>query len=170
MCQMLYRVLKRDSFIVNREETINDRIRPSALYTIVSSHSVNHTKLELLKWRPTHVTSRSTVIIVSTAFDVDLLAKTRLSLSVRNKIVILSPYPSIPGLKRIVKEWRKETDKPIYLVSVTDEDNMEQLPDTNLAFSVLCKVSIYNHFILTFYGPFCSTLNLLFYSLGCLGW
>ncbi|XP_026314570.1 fatty acid synthase-like [Hyposmocoma kahamanoa] len=137
MCQMLYRVLKRDSFIVNREETVNDRIRPSALYSVLSSHSINHTKLELLKWRPTHVTSVSSVMTVRTAFDLDYLANTRLSRSCRNKLVILSPYPSVPGLKTIVKQWRKPTDQPIYLVSVTDEDNMEKLPDTNLAFSVL---------------------------------
>lgn len=144
MCQMLCRVLKRDSFIVNREETINDRNRPSALYSVVSSHSVNCTKLELLKWRPTDVTLETTVVTVRTAFDLDLLAKTRLSLSVRNRLVILSPYPSIPGLRSIVKEWRKETNQLIYLVSLTEEDNMEQLPDTNLAFSVLCKVSTYS--------------------------
>ncbi|XP_026314079.1 fatty acid synthase-like isoform X1 [Hyposmocoma kahamanoa] len=139
MCQMLYRVLKRDSFIVNREETVNDRVRPSALYSVLSSHSINHTKLELLKWRPIHVTSESAVITVRTAIDLDYLANTRLSLSCRKKLVILSPYPSVPGLKTVVKQWRKETDQPIYLVSVTDGDNMEQLPDTNLAFSVLCN-------------------------------
>lgn len=147
MCQMLYRVLKRDSFIVNREETINDRIRPSALYSILSSHSVNNTKLELLKWRPTHVTVGSTVVTVRSALDLDLLAKSRLSLSVRNKNVILSPYPPVPGLRNVVKEWRNETDQSIYLVSVTEEHNMEQLPETNLAFSVLCNVSIYNRFM-----------------------
>ncbi|XP_026333122.1 fatty acid synthase-like [Hyposmocoma kahamanoa] len=61
MGQILYRVLKRDTFIVNREETVNDRVRPSALYSVLSSHSINNTKLELLKWRPTHVASESAV-------------------------------------------------------------------------------------------------------------
>lgn len=143
---MLYRVLKRDTFVVNREETINDCIRPSALYTIVSSHSVNNTKLELLKWRSTHVSSRSSVITVRTASDLDFLTKSRLSLSTCDKLVILSPYPSVPGLRSIVNEWRKETDQPIYLVSVSEEGNLEQLPDINLAFSVLCNVSIYTYF------------------------
>lgn len=165
---MLYRVLKRNSLIVNLENTVNDRIRPSALYNVVSSHSGKQTKLELLKWRPSQVTPASTVVTVRTISELEFLMKSRLSLPIRNKVVILSTYPPVPGLKSFVKEWRKETEQDIYLVSVAEEENMEQLPEIHLAYSVLHQVS-HKDFMRSCYDFF-AHVYLLFYSTGCLGW
>ncbi|XP_049878856.1 fatty acid synthase-like [Pectinophora gossypiella] len=138
LCQMLYRVLRRDSFLISSEDHTEDRVRPSALYRVVSTRSHKDIKLELVKWRPTQATAASTVVTVRNRSELSLLTATRSDLPQRHRLVILSSFPPVSGLKELVKQWRKEVDRnQIYVVMISDRDNLEQLPELDLAFNVL---------------------------------
>ncbi|KAI5632207.1 zinc-binding dehydrogenase domain-containing protein [Phthorimaea operculella] len=138
LCQMLYRVLRRDTFLINGEENPDERIRPSTLFRVVSSHIHNNQKLDLVKWRPTQATTASTVVTCRDPSELELLKGTREQLPQRHKLVILASYPPVAGLKNLVKQWRREADKnQIYLVMVSDMDGLDQLPELDLAYNAL---------------------------------
>lgn len=57
--------------------------------------------------------------------------------------MILSSYPALAELKDLVKQWRKEGEKnPVYLAMISEKDNLQHLPEFDLAYNVLQNVSI----------------------------
>lgn len=138
---MLYRLFPPDKLIINAENSIQEQARSSTLYRIISKHNTNTDKVELVQWRPSQIPSPTTVVSVKSRSDFSVLSSTRKDLSQTHKLVVVSPYPPLPGLKDLIKEWRKETDRnQIYLIMVSENENLNQLPELDLAYSVLNKV------------------------------
>lgn len=137
---MLYRVLPRDMFIINiAESTANDL--PSALCRVVSTHNVNNTKIALVKWRPVQTTLGTTVITVRSELELSNLTSTWTKLPQRHKVVVISPYPTIPGLKDFVKDRRKDSVRnQIYLIMTSEQESLDRLPELELPYSVLKNV------------------------------
>ncbi|XP_068623475.1 fatty acid synthase-like [Battus philenor] len=141
LCQTLYRVLCRDTFIVNNEYCASDSLnRPSALYRIVSAQKINEQRLELIKWRPTSTAMATSAFTVRTASDLALLTSTQAALPPRHKLLIITSHPVIDGLKDLVQEWRKERNQ-IHVVminqKISEDQNIDQLPNLDLTFNVL---------------------------------
>lgn len=139
---MLYGLLPRDMLIINVEKSNQEHVRSSSLYRIISIHNTYTDEVELVKWRPPQITSATTVVSVKSRSDFSVLSSTRKDLSQTHKLVVMAPYPPLPGLKDLVKEWRKETDRnQIYLIMMSEMENVDRLPKLDLAYSVLNKVS-----------------------------
>ncbi|XP_013141731.1 PREDICTED: fatty acid synthase [Papilio polytes] len=141
LCQTLYRVLCRDNFIVNRENDAKDTFnRPSVLYRVVSAQNTTNSRLELVRWRPTTTTASTSAFTVRTASDLALLATSQATLPQRHKLLIITSYPLIDGLKELVQKWRKDRNQ-IYVVminhKIAEDQNIDQLPNLDLAFNVL---------------------------------
>ncbi|XP_073948505.1 fatty acid synthase-like [Choristoneura fumiferana] len=143
MCQTLYRLLKRNVFILNAED-LNEmtRIRPSALYSIISAHSSNKIRLELIRWRPKSVAVGTNAFTVRTQSDLALLHMARANLPPRHRMIIFATYPPISGLKDLVKQWRMESEKNqidvvVFKNKISESLNIDQLPDLDLSFNVI---------------------------------
>lgn len=88
----------------------------------------------------------TTTVNVRTRAEIPLLKSVRNSLSLGHRLLIIAPYPSLPGLKELINVWRKEANgNKIHLVMVAKDGNdnlaMDQLPNIELAFTVLDNVS-----------------------------
>ncbi|KAJ8713069.1 hypothetical protein PYW08_008373 [Mythimna loreyi] len=148
ICQMLYRFLQKDKFIVSEEDLVfSDRLRPTSLYRVVSVHSIidngsqQQSKLQLIRWGPSEAVTTTTVT-VRTNGDILHLASTRNNLSTRHRLLIIAPYPELSGLKKLVKDWRREVNRnKIHLIMVSEESNEnfynDDMPDIDLAFNVM---------------------------------
>lgn len=148
MCQTLYRLLKRNVFILNAEY-LNEmtRIRPSALYSIISAHSSSKIRLELVRWRPKSVVVGANAFTVRTQSDLALLQMARANLPPRHRMIIFSAYPLKSGLRDLVKQWRMESERnQIYTVvfknKITESLNIDKLPELDLSFNVINNVSL----------------------------
>ncbi|KPJ07769.1 Fatty acid synthase [Papilio machaon] len=142
LCQTLYRVLCRDNFIINRENDASESPlnRPSALYRIVSAQNMKNSRVELVRWRPTTTTASTSAFTVRTASDLALLVSSQATLPQRHKLLIITSYPPIDGLKELVQKWRKDRNQ-IYVVminhKIAEDQTIDQLPNLDLAFNVL---------------------------------
>lgn len=137
---MLYRVLPRDMFIISVEESMSNP-SPSSLYKVVSTHNVNNTKVDLLKWRPVQTASATSVVVVQSELELRNLSSKWIELPQRNKLVLISPYPTVPGLKDFVKDKRKDSDRnQIYLIMTSDKESLDHLPDLELTDNVINNV------------------------------
>ncbi|CAG5024465.1 unnamed protein product [Parnassius apollo] len=141
LCQTLYRVLCRDTFILNKENYAKDLFnRPSALYRIVSAQNTKDERLELVRWRPTSNAVATSTYTVRSSSDLDLLSSTQAALPQRHKLLIITSYPPIDGLKNLVQQWRKDRIQ-IYVIMInyriSEDQNIDQLPNLDLAFNVL---------------------------------
>lgn len=149
MCQQLHRLLQQNKFIISEEELSpnGSPLRPKALYNVLSSQSNAHSRLELSRWRPSSSAIQTTAITVYSASQLSLITSARSRLSSRHRLLIIAPYPAPPGLKDLVRGWRKETEKNmVNLIMVKNEDGSNFLLDEpqniDLAFTVLNNVSI----------------------------
>ncbi|KPI93194.1 Fatty acid synthase [Papilio xuthus] len=142
LCQTLYRVLCRDNFIVNKESVAKESPlnRPSALYRVVSAQNITNSRLELVRWRPTTTTASTSAFTVRSASDLALLVSSQATLPQRHKLLIITSYPPIDGLKELVQKWRKDRNQ-IYVVMINhkfaEDQNIDQLPNLDLVFNVL---------------------------------
>ncbi|CAK1590491.1 unnamed protein product [Parnassius mnemosyne] len=142
LCQTLYRVLCRDTFIVNIEKYTKDSLfnRPSALYRIVSAQNMKDERLELVRWRPTSNAVATSTFTVRSPADLAWLSSTQTTLPQRHKLLIITSYPPIDGLKNLVQQWRKDRNQ-IYVIminhTISEDQNLDQLPNLDLAFNVL---------------------------------
>lgn len=128
-------------FIISVEESTVNAL-PSALYRVVSTHNVNDIKINLVKWRPIHTTSVTTVVTVRSEFELSNLTSTWAKLPQRNKLVVISPYPAVPGLKDFVKDRRKDSDgNQIYLIMTTETETLDRPPELELTYSVFKNVN-----------------------------
>ncbi|XP_047999607.1 fatty acid synthase-like [Leguminivora glycinivorella] len=142
LCQILYRLFHRNGFVVNAED-VEEKccVRPSTLYSVVSAHSSKRTRLELVKWRPITLTSGTSTFTVRTLSDLALLQTARINLPLRQRMIVLTPYPMISGLKDLVKQWRSESERnQIFLLTFknTSENlHIDTLPELDLAFNII---------------------------------
>lgn len=137
---MLYYVLPRDMFIISIEKSAANA-PPYALYKVVSTHNVNNSKIDLAKWRPAQKTSTTTVVTVRSELELSQLTSTWTKLPLRHKIVVISPYPTIAGLKDFVKDRRKDVDhNEIYLIMTSEKETLDQLPKLELTNNVFKNV------------------------------
>ncbi|XP_026316598.1 uncharacterized protein LOC113227796, partial [Hyposmocoma kahamanoa] len=135
--QMLYHVLPRDIFIISIEEPMANAPQLT-LYNVVSTQNVNNSKIALVKWRPVDTTSATTVVTVRSELELSNLTATWMKLPQRHKLVIVSPYPTVPGLKDFVKDKRKDLDhNQIFLVMTSEKETLYHIPELELTYSVL---------------------------------
>ncbi|XP_072934748.1 fatty acid synthase-like [Epargyreus clarus] len=142
LCQILYRVLPRETFLMNKEDhQVSSTARPSALYRVVCSHNIGKADLQLARWRPASAAVPTSAISVRSTSDLDLLSATQASLLPRQKLLVLTSYPPIPGLKDLIKQWRKEHDSKIHLAMINhklcDDQNLDQMPNIDFAYNIL---------------------------------
>ncbi|XP_052751893.1 fatty acid synthase-like [Galleria mellonella] len=141
VCQLLYQILQRDVFILNLEDHYNTcKVRPSALYNVVSAHNSKVMRLELARWRPTDTKSQVTALSVRTPSDIPMLTSTRSSIPPNHKLLVITTYPLIPGLKDLILSWRKDVDRnQVYLVTMNKEQEsqcLDQMPELDLAINI----------------------------------
>ncbi|KAJ8711410.1 hypothetical protein PYW07_008652 [Mythimna separata] len=143
VCQLLHRFLQRDQFVAS-EEGLGGRSRPASLYRVVSVHgngNKQQSQLLLARWGASAAVPTTTVT-VRTNSDMLLLITTRNNLSAGHRLLIISPYPALPGLKELVSSWRREANRnKIHLIMVSEESNesfySDDMPDIDLAFNVV---------------------------------
>ncbi|RVE53445.1 hypothetical protein evm_002015, partial [Chilo suppressalis] len=143
MCELLYSVTRKNVFILSIEQSSQDvvRVRPSNVYRIVASQNAGDIKLNLLKWRPTS-SSSTTALTIRNESDLGMLSSTRNCLPPNHKLLVLSSYPPVPGVKDLVEKWRKESIlNDVYLVMVkcskSEDENQVELPELDLAVNIL---------------------------------
>ncbi|XP_069357135.1 fatty acid synthase-like [Maniola hyperantus] len=142
MCQVLHRILKRDTFLINQEESIDFSItRPSLLYRNVCAHTIGSSRLELNIWRPSDVTVETSAVTIFSQADLTKLYAQLSSLPPRHKLIILTLDPPPPGLKDLLKEWRNKDNRKIHLLinrhQVFDEQCLNQMSFTDLVTNIL---------------------------------
>ncbi|CAH1641260.1 unnamed protein product [Spodoptera littoralis] len=147
LCQLLHRILQKDQFLISEEDvTFGGRTRPSSLYRVLSVHNISEngqkrSTLQLIRWGPSTAVA-TTTITVRSASDIPLLVSTRNYLTVGHRLLIIAPYPTIPGLKELVGGWRSEDSRnKIHLIMVAkdsiDSFFVNEIPDIDLAYNVL---------------------------------
>ncbi|KAF9405248.1 hypothetical protein HW555_013938 [Spodoptera exigua] len=142
MCQLLHFTIQRNSFIVSEEDNLfGGRTRPKSLYHTVCAHSNAHSRLDLVRWRPTMELMPTTAITVPQDLDLSLLSAARQNLPSKHRLLIVCPYPAPQNLKSHVQKWRKDVERNhVYLLTVNKEEGtsffIDDLPDINLAFTV----------------------------------
>lgn len=147
MCQLLHRILKCQTFIVNYEkyssEILNDR--PSTLYKSVCAHTIKSTVLELAIWRPVDSNLGTSAVTVNTESDLALLTSRRSAIPLNQNLILLTSYPPLTGLQSTVKKWRNEEGRKITLVMINgkllSEQHLDQIPLTDLAVNIFKNVS-----------------------------
>ncbi|KAG6461421.1 hypothetical protein O3G_MSEX012625 [Manduca sexta] len=138
ICQLLYRKLRQNSFVVSEEDnTLEKRIRPSAVYRTVSVSG----ELQLVRWRPSRVSSNRSAVSVFFASDIPLLIATRKAMQPEAHLLVLTTQPPPQGLKDLIRTWRTEPVRNQVSLVVMDSRSPDELMDTDmqLAFNVLNK-------------------------------
>ncbi|KAF9796819.1 hypothetical protein SFRURICE_014116 [Spodoptera frugiperda] len=147
LCQLLHRALQKDQFLISEEDlTFGGRTRPSSLYRVLSAHNIfengeKQSLLQLIRWGPATAAATATVTVRSAA-DISLLVSTRNNLPAGHRLLIIAPYPTVPGLKELVAKWRNEASRnKIHLIMVAEDSYerfyVDDVPDIDLAYNVL---------------------------------
>ncbi|XP_022831847.1 fatty acid synthase-like [Spodoptera litura] len=142
MCQLLHFTVQRNCFIVSEEDNLfGGRTRPKSLYHTVCAHTNAHTRLDLVRWRPTMEAMPTTAITVPQNLDLSLLSVARANIPSQHRLLIVCPHPAPHSLKRHIQNWRKDAERNnVYLLTVNkkEENNffIDDLPDIDLAFTV----------------------------------
>ncbi|XP_063896402.1 fatty acid synthase [Helicoverpa armigera] len=147
LCQLLHHTLQRDQFIVSEEDTFGGRARPSSLYRVVSAHRTGRdgkkqqSQLQLSRWGAATPVATTTTTVRSQA-DIPYLISTRDNLAAGHRLLIIAPYPSLPGLKELVSGWRKQDNgNKIQMIMVGKESidsfYCSDVPDVELAYNVV---------------------------------
>ncbi|KAI8442374.1 hypothetical protein MSG28_005896 [Choristoneura fumiferana] len=143
MCQSLYKTLKQNTFIITAEEqNVNlSRVRPKALFNIVSGHNTEIKRFELIQWRPNPIRGTS-AFSVRTSLDLKLLHTARANLPSRHKMIIFASYTMVSELKDLIKQWRQDSERnQVHLLTFKDQISenltLDQLPHLDLAFNIV---------------------------------
>ncbi|KAF9795711.1 hypothetical protein SFRURICE_018839 [Spodoptera frugiperda] len=147
LCQLLHRALQKDQFLISEEDlTFGGRTRPSSLYRVLSVHNIfengeKQSLLQLIRWGPATAAATATVTVRSAA-DISLLVSTRNNLPAGHRLLIIAPYPTVPGLKELVAKWRSEASRnKIHLIMVAKDSYerfyVDDVPDIDLAYNIL---------------------------------
>ncbi|CAH0723013.1 unnamed protein product, partial [Brenthis ino] len=144
LCQMLHRVLRCDTFVVNygKYKAEISRDRPSSLYQSICTHTIGSTVLELVLWRPTESKVGTSAVTVYTESDFALLNSRITAIPLNQKLVILTSYPPLASLKTAVKKWRKKDNRKINLIMNNEffsTSNLDKIPLTDIAVNILHK-------------------------------
>ncbi|KAG6464998.1 hypothetical protein O3G_MSEX014869 [Manduca sexta] len=138
ICQLLYRKLRQNSFVVSEEDnTLGKRIRPSAVYHSVSVGG----ELQLVQWRPSRVSSNRSAVSVYSASDISLLTATRRAMQPESHLQVLTSQPPPQGLKDLIRTWRTEPARNQVSLVVIESETPDELMDTKvqLAFNIWNK-------------------------------
>ncbi|XP_049870283.1 fatty acid synthase-like [Pectinophora gossypiella] len=140
--KLLQRVLRPGTFIINGERIGEKRHLPSDLYQILCANSVGKALLEFAVWKPTPKESFTVYFVVNSDIDLPKLSAKRETLSNSDKLLVLTTYPPVEGLKDLVKKWRHEVNNnQVYLAQVSGNEKLEQFPikslNLNFAFNIL---------------------------------
>ncbi|KOB69211.1 Uncharacterized protein OBRU01_17234 [Operophtera brumata] len=144
--RMLQRSSCNDVYIINDARNTTMDIKSARAYSIVSvlSDKNNDMCLELIRFRPALPAASITFIVVRSEKDLASLIAARSKLSPQNSLSILSTYPSISGLKSLVKHWRKDSSqnniKLILFNDTIDTKQLDKLPG-DFAFSIMYNVT-----------------------------
>lgn len=156
--QSFHHTLLPHTFIVNEEDTTRRASNSSfELYNIVSV--INNTKkqLELAYWTPTiQVPTTTSTFTIRSESDLPLLEHARVNLTPQKDLLILTSYPPVAGLIKLVKKWKREkTRNDIHVIMKKESEenlNSDNIPDVILAFNIFDKVrSIYFFLIVNNY-------------------
>ncbi|CAH0713901.1 unnamed protein product, partial [Brenthis ino] len=144
LCQMLHRILRCNTFVVNYEKYKAEisRDRPSSLYQSICAHTIGSTVIELVLWRPTESNVGTSAVTVYTESDFALLTSRITAIQLNQKLVILTSYPPLASLKTAVKKWRTEDNRKINLIMINEfssTPNLDKIPLTDLAVNILHK-------------------------------
>ncbi|CAF4885072.1 unnamed protein product [Pieris macdunnoughi] len=133
--------LPPNTLIVNKEYSAENKIRPSTLYTVLCNHHIeDKLVLQLIRWKPDNTIAGTSALTVRSDSNLSHLISTLKFLPAHQKLLIFSPYPSIPNLENFVMEWRKEGRKVNLIMinhSIDEQQFVEDLPKTDLAINVL---------------------------------
>lgn len=106
-------------------------------------------RIELARFRPSKPFPTTAAVSVKTSSDLEYLQATRKDLPKEHKLVILTSYPAPVELKDLVKQWRSESDSnQINVLMINDnspDEDLENLPNFDLAFTVINRVSIFKN-------------------------
>lgn len=144
LCKALHSILSQNTFLINKEIGNADFVKkPSTEYHIVSAHCVKNLRLELARWRPVSTAVATSALTIRSSKDLMLLSSTVANLRKEHKLIIITCYPPLDGLREYVQKWRKHHNK-IYVVMVnnfTDKEFVDELPNAYLTFNILNNVS-----------------------------
>lgn len=147
MLQTLASILPPDSFVVTAEDShVIETKLSSSYYRIVSSHKVGNVCLSLARWKPSAQPTSRKAVTVRSHTDLALLSSSRNNLPPNHKLLVVTSYPPVDGIKELVAKWRKDSQRHhVYLVMVNhkiaEEQNIDRVPDLDLAVNVLENVS-----------------------------
>ncbi|CAH0714556.1 unnamed protein product, partial [Brenthis ino] len=122
MDQMLQRILKCDSLLVNKELDIEGKFNrcPSMLYRSVNAHIINnYNRIELAIWKPKD-SNGSSVYTVRSPSDLSYVSSLISTIPLSQKVYLLASYPLVKGLKSLIKEWRNE--RKVYLTIIHQDE------------------------------------------------
>nr|XP_032526695.1 fatty acid synthase-like [Danaus plexippus plexippus] len=142
ICQIFYRHLRRDTFVISKENRLEDmsKQRPSALYRSVCSHGIGDVSWELVHWRPSETNAGTSALTILSESDLPSLVSSLTTLPQKQRLVILTSYPAVSGLKSLIKEWRQK-NRCINLIminhKIAGDQSMDQISFTNLAVNIL---------------------------------
>ncbi|CAH0732088.1 unnamed protein product, partial [Brenthis ino] len=122
MDQMLQRILKCDSLLVNKELDIEGKFNrcPSMLYRSVNAHIINnYNRIELAIWKPKD-SNGSSVYTVRSPSDLSYVSSLISTIPLSQKVYLLASYPLVKGLKSLIKEWRNE--RKVYLTLIHQDE------------------------------------------------
>ncbi|KAL0867562.1 hypothetical protein ABMA27_008331 [Loxostege sticticalis] len=143
MLQTLASILPPDSFVVTAEDShVIETKLSSSYYRIVSSHKVGNVCLSLARWKPSAQPTSRKAVTVRSHTDLALLSSSRNNLPPNHKLLVVTSYPPVDGIKELVAKWRKDSQRHhVYLVMVNhkiaEEQNIDRVPDLDLAVNVL---------------------------------
>lgn len=127
-------------FVISIEQYVTNTTA-SALCRVLSTYSVNSAKIHLIKWRPLQTTSGTTVLTVRSELELSNLPSTWMKLPQKHKIIVISPYPTVPGLKDFLKDRKKDLDRnEIHLIMSSGIEKLDHIPDLELTYNVLKNV------------------------------
>ncbi|XP_052739229.1 fatty acid synthase-like [Bicyclus anynana] len=144
ICQLLHKLLRRDAYLINREECAElTIIRPSLLYRNMCAHTIGSLRLELNVWQPSDVTAGTSAVTVFSQADLTKLYAQLSTLPPRHNLIILTSKPLLTGIKDLIKERRNKDNRKINVLinshEMFDEQCLNKVQFTDFAINILEK-------------------------------
>lgn len=143
--------LPPNTIVVNKEHRAGNKVRAISSCTILCDHNIeDQLVIQLIRWKPDNSIVGSSAVTVRSDSNLSHLISTFNFLPPNQKLMLFSSYPPIPHLEAYVKEWRKEGRKVNLIMinrSMDEQQFLDELPKTDLAFNVLDHVRIYFLFL-----------------------
>lgn len=134
-----------DAFVANFENKVPQTLSSATTYHIVSSFDMRDKSLSLARWKPAPIPALTKTVTVLSDTDLAMLLSERENLSLDQKLLVVTTYPPIDGMKELIAQWRSSGHNHVNLVmvnhNIAKEQSTVQVPDIDLAFNVLQHVS-----------------------------